>query len=121
MVGISYFGNEFFSSTQEIDLFFNGGYQINSYIIAAAIFLFAKYYWKEEKENWLYRKILILGSFSFSIYCSHAIILEKLIQFTKASHVIELVLLSIPTMIIGTLIAWILSKIKQLKITNGKF
>ena len=110
MIAISYFGNQYFSSKGGIDLFFNGGYQINSYVIASAVFVFAKYFWNESDEK---KSVVALGSYTFSIYCMHAIVLEKLINYTHASHIVELILLSVPTMIISAIIAMIISQVKK--------
>ena len=113
MIFISYFGNKFLSSENGIDVFFNGGYQLNHYIVASAIFIFIKQICKSQEENFINKAISKVGSLTYTIYYVHIFVLEMLIKFTKADHIIELVSLSIPTMIISALIAFIISIVKQ--------
>lgn len=109
----SYFGTKMLSSLQEIDVFFNGGYQFNSYLIATSIFVFAKYNLNKCNNTFFNRLVIKLGNLAFGIYLIHALVLEFLIHITNAGHIFTLVLLSIPTFIISALISYIIQESRK--------
>ncbi len=110
---IGYFGNKILSSNEEIDLFFNGGYQLNSYFIATALFIFAKYNFKEFKTKFMNSLILNISKLTFDIYLIHAYVLSRIQSIPNSGHIISLILLSIPTFIVSLFIAFIIDKLKQ--------
>lgn len=110
---ISYFGTIYLSSSERIDLFFNGGYQINSYFIAIAIFVFAKYNFKETANKFFNNAVLKIARLTFDIYLIHAFVLSLLQNYTNAGHIISLTLLSIPTFLISLVLAFGIYIIKE--------
>lgn len=110
---IGYFGNKLLSSNEAIDVFFNGGYQINSYFIASALFIFAKYNFKEFKKDFINSLILNISKLTFDIYLIHAFVLTNIQSIPNSGHIINLVLLSIPTFIVSLIIAFVIDKLKQ--------
>lgn len=70
---ICIFGNRAYSSAEKINLVFNGGYSINNYLVAAAIFVFAKEHLNKERKF-----VKILSACSFGVYLIHALVLDAI-------------------------------------------
>ena len=82
------FGTVYYSNSSAIDAFFNGGYQINSFLIAAAIFVFVRELFKRIENNKNSKStasfltaISFLGKCSFGVYLIHVLILELLCKY----------------------------------------
>ena len=117
---ISYFGNIYFSSFGKLDLYFNGGYTINLYFIATAIFVFAKYNFNEIKNIFINKSIIKLGSLSFYAYLFHVFALNTCKNIPNSGHILELVLLAIPTFLFSMLLAYVLNEVLKIFKKNCK-
>lgn len=75
---ISVIGTYKLSNYLKIDSFFNGGYQVNTYIITTGVFLFSKYDIPRVKGELLRKLLQSLSKLSYGVYLIHALILTKL-------------------------------------------
>ena len=72
---ITIIGNYLYSSHEEINLYFNGGYQLGHFLCATGIFVFAKYS-REIKISFLQSAIATLSSVTYTMYLCHVLILD---------------------------------------------
>jgi len=111
---ISIVGTYMLSDISSIDPFFNGGYEINSYMVSTAVFIFFKY--EVFINNKIVDKISItMGKLSYGVYLIHVLVLEKLqklIVFDKPY--IEILCYSVFTFLISYIIIYLLSKLPYL-------
>lgn len=79
---MSLWGSYAFSSQEQIDTFFNLGFQLNSYLVASALFLFFKYEMRRVNELAAIKKVSItLGKYVYGVYLVHALILGLLKRY----------------------------------------
>lgn len=112
---ISVLGTYFLSSNLYIDDFYNGGYQINNYLVSSAIFVFAKYNFKEIKSNLIKNVILKMSALSYGVYLIHVMIIERILSITNFgffSPVLYICVLSVLCFVISYVVIFVLSKIK---------
>lgn len=73
------FGTFTLSSPYQINAFFNGGYQVNTYLVAIMVFVFVKYDFSNKNQNEKIRSLYgILSKVSYGVYLIHILILKKL-------------------------------------------
>ena len=100
---------------EKIDTFYSGGYQFNSFVIGAAIFLFFKYHMPVIKSTVLSKYIVMFGNLSFGLYLCHVLLIEKLHLFFDFSKTyVQIFVLTFLTFIIGYMIIFFIHKIKFL-------
>lgn len=103
-------GTFLLSNYYKIDGFFNGGYQLNTYIITTAIYIFVKYDFtqiiKSKKLNSL---AFIMGKLSYGVYLIHVLVLLKIQMYLPFEQVyIAVAVYSISTFVISYLIMFVL-------------
>ena len=114
-VPIAIIGTHNGSSFEKIDTFYRGGYQFNSFVIGAAIFLFFKYHMPVIKSTVLSKYIVMFGNLSFGLYLCHVLLIEKLHLFFDFSKTyVQIFVLTFLTFIIGYMIIFFIHKIKFL-------
>ena len=69
--------NYFRSSAEGLDLYFNGGYTLNHYLLAAAIFLAARYLRLPDSEKFS-RILHKLSGLTYTVYLAHVLVLALL-------------------------------------------
>jgi len=68
-------GNRLFSSYEQVNLYFNGGYMINHLLFSAAIFVFAKQ--KRHIGNVMKNRLFTaVSGVTYAIYLSHVLVLD---------------------------------------------
>lgn len=76
---VSVLGTSLLSSVKYIDAFFNGGYQLNVYMIATMVFVFVKYedvkVIQSKSSNAVFK---YLANLSYGVYLIHIIVLNRL-------------------------------------------
>ncbi len=111
--GILY--NYFSSSAESIPLPANGGYGINHYLCAAALFVFVKKL-PEIKNPFVIKFVMKLSDVSYGVYLSHVLFIEifkKSITFSLTPAV-EIIFCFITVTLLSFAISYILSRIKYL-------
>ena len=113
---ISIFRTYHYSSAAVIDDFFNSGYQFNSYVIAAAVFVLGKGLCRRFKNRRLISIIKAHGSLSFGVYLVHVIVLTVLQRAVVFDKLYKVILFDfIASAAISFFVVYILSKIKGLR------
>ena len=105
-------GNFLFSSKDGLNLLFNGGYMINHFLCAAAIFVFFK--GRKPIENIKISNFIEkVSTLTFAVYLMHVLVLDVL-QWYYADFVpyVDIAVKFLVTSAISFLIAYIISKIK---------
>ncbi|MCT4631103.1 MAG: acyltransferase family protein [Firmicutes bacterium] len=103
-------GTFMISNYYKIDGFFNGGYQLNTYIITTAVYLFVKYDFtpmiKSERLQSLAYK---MGKLSYGVYLIHVLVLVKIQMYLPFEQVyIAVAVYSILTFTLSYLIMFTL-------------
>jgi surface polysaccharide O-acyltransferase-like enzyme len=110
---ISVLGNYACSSKERIDLVFNGGYQINNFLVPAAVFLFFKQ--MKTKANGIINLAGRLSPLTYGIYLIHVLLLKLISGFTGGMAPVYVIALTfIGTAVLSTSLVFVLSKIKVL-------
>lgn len=102
-------GNWRLSVRNGLDLYFNGGYTIDHYFLAAAIFVFARY--GVRSCGFLQKPVRLMGELSFYIYLLHVLVLTIVKTYIPSPHIVEILLLSVPVFLISAALAYALKKI----------
>jgi len=107
-------GNYLFSSYEQINLYFNGGYQINHFLLSSSIFVFAKHL-KPIKSMKISCLITSISSITYSIYLCHVLVLDILSRYVKISRpVFSMCFNFFAASIICVLVAMLLKKCKNI-------
>lgn len=109
----SIIGTYMLSDLFHIDAFFNGGYQINSYFIATAVFVLFKYEISSiNSKKWLEDLSISMGKLSYGVYLIHILILETIQRLlTFNIPYIQILCCSILTFVFSYIIMYLLSKV----------
>jgi len=107
-------GNYALSSPDSLNLFFNGGYQINHFLCAAAVFVIFRHF-KKIQNPALVKVISSFSSLTFEIYLIHVLVLTKLYEHLALfSPSAEIVVFFFLTLVISTAAAFVISKAKAI-------
>jgi len=114
LIGI--YGNYVLSSPSELNLFFNGGYQINQYLAAIALFTAVKQI-PIRQNSVFFRFINSLSKLTFGIYFIHILVLVHYTSYwvIEGSPFRVTMTIFFVTASISTVVIYILSKIKFVK------
>jgi len=110
-------GNYAASSPEKLDLIWNNGYAISSYLTAAAVFVWGKSVrWRW--QGWTASLFRQLADASFDIYFSHALILELWRYLLRSfdislSPAVEVVVSFMVTALVASLLALLLRAVRR--------
>lgn len=114
-MALSVFGHHLASSDKGIDLIFNYGYSICHYLLAAAIFVFARHFCR---ENGKFGGVFgFISKVSLGIYLIHAAVMDIVTKYfmIDASPVISSVYIFVLTAVISAALSAVLGKIKYIR------
>lgn len=113
---IGVIGNYMASSPENINLIFNMGYSINHYMVATALFVFARCHFGDFKES-KQKLITTLGNLTFGVFFVHVIIMNILEQFlpVQGSPIMMVLSTFVVTTISSFAISFLLSNVKLLR------
>ncbi len=115
---LGFFGNLKNCSSEGVTYLFNGGYTLNHYLLAGALFLLAR----DLTENrtapaWLTKSAAVLSDTAFGVYWIHILLLETFQRLITpdAAPIIPCALNFLAVMVSAELIMFCISKVKPLK------
>lgn len=115
---IAVIGNRQASSSEGINLVFNGGYQLNHYLCASAVFVLAKQFPKM-KAGWAVRFLSTYSGATYGIYLMHVLIcdltrINLLPRLTGLTPFQEIIVLFMVTSLVSSCTMLLLSKVKYI-------
>ena len=111
---LSVCGNYILSSPDALNLFFNGGYQINHFLCASAVFVMFKHF-REIKSAVIVKAISRFSSLTFEIYLIHVLVLTILYKyFAVFTPAVEIVVFFALTLVISSAAAFAISIVKSI-------
>lgn len=106
------FGIFLMSARESMNFFFNGGYQINHFLLASAVFVLFRHL-KEIKNAAISKAITAYSGLTYGIYLIHVLIIGILYKYIQnLSPAAEAAVFFVITAIISSLVIFIISKIK---------
>jgi len=114
---LSVLTHHFSSSNQSINLVLNSGHSLCHYVLAATLFINARF-WIKNNINPVFKKcILLLSNISFGIYLIHAMVLDVVSNhfMIDASPIVCSMYKFCITIIVSSIISYIFGKIKYIK------
>ncbi len=105
--------NYFRSSPAGLDLYFNGGYNLNHYLLAAAIFLLARHLRLPDAPR-LGRLLHRISALTYTVYLAHVMVLSLLVKYLPiACRPLEVVVHTLLCFFISLGIAYLVDTAKR--------
>ena len=113
---LSVIGTSFFSSTNLIDTFFNGGYSLPAYCVSAAVFVLVRELSKRVTSRRAARLFYSLASLSYGVYLIHVLVMRIFFEDYTPVHVgLTVTLEFVITTLVSFGVVFVLSKIPVVK------